>query len=348
MVLLGVAFIALVACGEESDATGTPPVDEGASSSSSSSSSSGSGGPAPGSSSGEPNETVSCPTPSAQSSCTIEAFFAYDVSLTTDASCKTSLYVTGKATPDASDFKLRRYSLTSIEPCAFERDAAFGELAASDVIAANDAGDVVSVGTKAVELLRAGQRIKCEGTLPAAPTHVAVLARDGRVGYLGHYGNVDGKIADISLSKITLTDGACAVAPFPLTGDPLTGINGIALDTKGRLHVADTTYNPKGAERVGIYDADGKLVSSYRGIDPEAYFSPTSITPCKGGICVDGFGAVFSFDENGITRGHAKLQPKEELATLIRYVGSVRGPLFVLGNDDVEPRHLIVDAMVRP
>lgn len=346
--LLGIALSAFLACGGDDDPAAEPPPDDGSSTSSTSSSSSGDNGPKPGSSSGDPNETVSCDAPMAQSSCTIEPFFAYDVELTTDPSCKTSLYVAGKATPDApNDFKVRRYTLKTLDPCVFERDEAFGELAASDVIAADEAGDVLSVGTKAVELLKGDQRIKCDGDLPEAPTHVAVLARDGGVGYLGHYDNVDEKVANLSLSKVTITGDTCAVAALPLTGDPLTGINGIAIDTKGRLHVADTTY-PKGADRIAIYDVDGKFVDSYKGVDPEAYFSPTSITPCKGGICVDGFGAVFAFDENGIPRGHAQLQPKQTITSLIRYVGSTRGPFFVLGNNDVEPRHLVIDAMVRP
>lgn len=347
--VLGIALSAFVACGGDDEPAAEPAPDDGSTSSSTSSSSSGDNGPKPGSSSGDPNETVSCEAPSKQGICTIEAFFAYDVELTTDAGCKTSLYVAGKPTPDApNDFKTRRYTLKTLDPCVFERDTTFPELASSDVIAADEAGNILSVGTKTVELLHGDQRIKCDGTLPEAPTHFAILARDGSAGYLAHYANVNDKVANISFSKVTVTGETCAVAALALTGDPLTGVNSIALDTKGRLHVADTTY-PKGADRIAIYDADGKFVSSYKGVDPDAYFSPTSVTPCKGGMCVDGFGAVFSFDENGIMRGHAKLEPQGgSFNTLIRYIGSTRGPFFVVGNNDVEPRHLLINAMVRP
>jgi hypothetical protein len=347
--LLGIA--AFLACGGSDDAPAdTPPPDDGTSSSSSSSSS-GDNGPKPGSSSGDPNETVNCDAPTKQSTCTLsDPYFAFDVDLTTDKDCKTSLYVSGRPTPEGSDFKVRRYTLKTLDPCVFEKDATFTELVTSDVIGADDAGDVISVGTKVVELLKGDQRIKCDGELPPQQTHLAVLARDGAVGYLGHYDTVNDKIANIVLSKVTITGDTCAVAAFPLTGgDPLSGLNSIAIDTKGRIQVADTTYSgDKRPDRIVIYDADGKLVSTYKGVDPEAYFSPTSITPCKGGVCVDGVDAVFSFDENGILRGHAKLVPKETMATLVRYVGSTRGPFFIVGNNDVEPRHLQVEAMVRP
>jgi hypothetical protein len=36
------------------------------------------------------------------------------------------------------------------------------------------------------------------------------------------------------------------------------------------------------------------------------------------------------------------------MASLVRYVGSTRGPFFIVGNNDAEPRHLQVEAMVRP
>lgn len=308
-------------------------------------------GPKPGSSSGDPNETVSCDAPTKQSACVIaDAYFAFDVDLTTDKDCKTSLYVAGRPTADGSDFKVRKYSLKTLDPCVFEKDATFTELVSSDVIAADDAGNVISVGTKAVELLKGDQRIKCDGDLPAQQTHFAVMAREGNVAYLGHYDNVNDKIANIAMTKVTITGDTCAVAPLTLSGgDPLRGLNGFAIDTKGRLHVADTTYEKdKPAHRIVIYDADGKYVNAYQGVDPEAFFSPTSVTPCKGGMCVDAVDAVFSFDENGIMRGHAKLAPKQTMATLIRYAGSTRGPFFALGNNDVEPRHLVVEAMVRP
>lgn len=347
---LGIAFAAFLACGGSDDTPADTPAPDGTSTSSTSSSS-GDTGPKPGSSSGEPNETVNCDVSTKQSACTIsDPYFAFDVDLTTDKDCKTSLYIAGRPLPDGTDFKVRKYSLKTLDPCVFERDATFTELVSSDVIAADDAGEILSVGTKAVELLKGDQRIRCDGTLPAQATHLAVLAREGGVGYLGHYDIVNEKVANIALTKVTITGDTCAAAPLPLTGgDPLRGLNSIAIDTKGRLHVADTTYEKdQPAHRIVIYDPDGKYVNAYQGVDPEAFFSPTSVTPCKGGICVDAVDAVFSFDENGIMRGHAKLTAKSPSASLIRYIGSTRGPFFVFGNNDVEPRHFQVEAMVRP
>ena len=68
-------------------------------------------------------------------SCTMpadaEGVFYQDAWVTTDASCKTLAYVT------TGNNVLRRYELTSVSPCTFFRDAAFG-LASSGAILVAD------------------------------------------------------------------------------------------------------------------------------------------------------------------------------------------------------------------
>lgn len=341
---------AQVACSSDESPAATPDPDSSSSSTSSTSSSSGENGPKPGSSSGEPNETVKCDLATETVSCTIEAFIGTEVSLTTDASCKTTLYAAGHTSEESFDTVIRRYTLKSLKPCVFERDMAFKESQVGDVIAADDAGDFLSVASKVVELIKGETRITCDGALPTdASTPVAVLARDGSVGYLGHLAyDAGGSLTKATLSKITITGDTCAVAPFETQGDKLTGINGLALDTKGRLHVSDTANKPPGADRVDIFNPDGSLAKTYKLGDPQILFKPQSITACRGGICVDGQQDVVAFDENGIPRSHNELHGIEEFYGLVKFVGTPRGPFFLVGNFGDQHPKLAIDTMKQP
>lgn len=255
-----------------------------------------------------------------------------------------------KKSEDENGFIVRRYTLKAISPCEFERDATLPELESGTLIAADDAGDMLTGIAGAITLIKnGGQRIVCTGKLPSDVDATSiVLARDGTVAYVGHYGYDAGAVVNASISKVTITGDSCVLAPFRTTGTALTGIEGLALDSKGRLHVADNANIPPGAKRVAIYAPDGAFVSAYDSAGDGSYFSPAGITACRGGICVDGFGSVVSFDENGVVRANADLEPLESLSGVIRYLGTPRGPFLLVGGSYDEPRRIIANAMKQP
>lgn len=334
---------------------------DGASSSSSSSSSGGadgasSGGPSgsstsssgtaaqPGSSSGNPSETVACDAASAIARCSIDAdgFAPDDTFLTTDASCKTSLYAVGGGA-------LRKYTLKTGAGCAWDRDPSIADgTRGGQFVAADDAGDILTADTD-VTLIANGQATKC-GSLPAELQGAALtMARDGTVGFYGAIRFENGAASDTAILKVAIANGACSTTTLTLTGAPLTVITGFALDTKGRLHVADDGDVPPATHRVAIYGPTGKLVAEYQSGGTAGDFPQAAgITACKGGMCVDTFGGLVAVDENGVPRASETYQPLDGMAGLVKVVGTVRGPLFLTGAARGATPRLLVETMKQP
>lgn len=287
-------LIAVVACACGSDdAPGGNPSGSSASSSGGGSTSSSSGGSSSGS------QGVGCTAPSVDSDCSVpdgSGFQVSDAVVVTDASCKTVLYLTAAATTGSDAYpKLRRYTVKSIEPCVLERDAAFPELPARGKLAVDDAGSVyVASGGQnpigGIQRLVPGETLVCKNPDNVDFTEfneaAFTVAPDGSVGYASFYDGL--KSPAYKLVKLTADATSCSYSLLQPTGVMLDVANGLAIDGRGRIHIADVRLaSPPGNDRVVIVDKGGAYVAEYKQLLMGAMtWAPTSISRCHLGICL--------------------------------------------------------------
>ncbi|MBX3228337.1 MAG: hypothetical protein KIT84_06775 [Labilithrix sp.] len=285
---------------------------------------------------GAPNESVACPLARAAASCKVPADLT-GVQLgsawaTTDEDCKTTLYIAKIA--DEVTYTLARYTATSIVPtCELVRDEAFTAGEPGDYLAADDDGNVyTSSPTGVVSRIAPLPAVPCESDLDTAasdlrPTAITML-RDGTRGYVAFAKLVDGAPVERRIAKLEPTPAGCKVTAIAL-GQPAKGsIDGLAIDTKGRLHVVDHGEKDKNEDRVAIYLPTGEYVTEYRtGGGGKPLVAVKGITPCRGGLCVEDDGIAVAVDENGAYRAEAPWMPTEATSAHV-FTGTVRGPFF--------------------
>lgn len=291
-----------------------------------------------------PPPAGACPTPPADALCTLPADAAgqsvHDAWMTSTSTCAARLYVAVDSDSPGLQ-KVRRYDVTSVTPsCTLTRDTAFGEIDGDYAIAADDAGTVYGAGwtTDKIRRLAPGAPVDCtlEGidttALDAADVHPfdIAIARDGKVGYVMFAERASGK--QPFLAKLVPTATGCTVSRLATTGGPtLSGMQQIAIDTKGRIHVADDVTGDPGNAQFVIYDGNGAFVSTYAtGADGKKFFSANGVTACQGGMCLDTFATDARVSVDGAFYGEADFQPKVGLNLPVR-VGAPETPAFVVG-----------------
>lgn len=297
---------------------------------------------------GAPNESTSCPLVTESAPCQVPADLT-GVQLgsawaTTDEDCKTKLYV-AKITNDVT-YSLARYTAKSITPsCVLELDTTFEAGEPGDYLAADDSGRVYTVSPKGVvSRIAPLPTVTCASDLEEAasdltPTAITML-REGTRGYVGFAKLVDGTAAQRQIAKLEPTaEGGCKVTSISLSQPVKGSIDGLAIDTKSRVHVVD--HGEKNEDRVAIYLPSGEYVTDYRtGAGAKPLVAVKGITPCRGGLCVEDFGTAVAVDENGVYRAETIWQPGEATSFHV-FVGTVRGPFFSVSAVNGEQKILI-------
>lgn len=287
---------------------------------------------------GAPDEKVVCPLITKSATCTVPAnlkgFSLGSAWATTDEKCKTKLYLSKIIVGDVVDtYELKRYSLKTATPCVIEEDEGFEGGVPGDFLTADDDEKVYSVTPKGVvQRIAPLPVVDCETNLDPAkddlvPTAITML-REGTRGYVAFAKLVDGESVERKIAQLDPTETGCKVTEIKLS-QPINGsIDGLQIDTKGRIHAVD---HAKENDRVAIYLPSGELVTDYRtGAGGEPMKQLRGITACRGGLCVEDSGTAVAVDENGVFRGETVYHPTEATSGHI-FVGTVRGPFFAVG-----------------
>lgn len=280
---------------------------------------------------GSPNESVACPLVTKSTPCKVPADLE-GVQLgsawaTTDEDCKTKLYI-AKITDDVT-YSLARYTAKSITPtCELELDAAFKAGVPGDYLAADDKGKVYTVSPKGVvSRIAPLPAVTCETDVATELTPTAItMLREGTRGYVGFAKVVEGAATERTIAKLEPTDTGCKVTSITLSNPIKGSIDGLAIDTKSRVHVVD--HGEKNEDRVAIYLPSGEYVTEYRtGGGGRPLVAVKGITACFGGLCVEDNGIAVAVDENGVYRAETPWTPSEATSFHV-FVGTVRGPFF--------------------
>jgi hypothetical protein len=287
---------------------------------------------------GAPDEKVVCPLITKSASCEVPAdlkgFSLGSAWATTDEQCKTKLYISKITVGTTVDtYELARYSLKTATPCVIEEDKDFKGGTPGDFLTADDDAQVYSVTPKGVvQRIAPLPVVDCESNVDTSkddliPTAITML-REGTRGYVAFAKLVDGTATERKIAQLDPTAKGCKVTEINLS-QPITGsIDGLQIDTKGRIHAVD---HAKENDRVAIYLPTGEFVTDYRtGAGGEPMKQLRGITACRGGLCVEDSGTAVAVDENGVFRGETVYQPSEATSAHI-FVGTVRGPFFAVG-----------------
>lgn len=289
---------------------------------------------------GAPDEKVVCPLITKTTSCTVPADLATGFSLgsawaTTDEKCKTKLYVSKIIVGKTVDtYELGRYALKSTSPCVLETDKDFAGGVPGDYLAADDDEKVYSVTPKGVvQRIAPLPVVDCESNVDTTkddlrPTAITML-REGTRGYVAfRRDDADGTTVERKIARLDPTPTGCKVTEIELS-QPITGsIDGLQIDTKGRIHAVD---HAKENDKVAIYLPSGEFVISYNtGAGGAPMKQLLGITACRGGLCVEDSSVAVAVDENGKYRAETVYEPSEATSGHI-FVGTVRGPFFAVG-----------------
>ena len=288
---------------------------------------------------GAPDEKVVCPLITKTTSCTVPAdlagFSLGSAWATTDEKCKTKLYVSKIIVGETVDtYELGRYALKSASPCVLETDKDFEGGTPGDYLAADDDEKVYSVTAKGVvQRIAPLPVVDCESDVDTTkddlkPTAITML-REGTRGYVAFRRNdADGTTVERKIAQLDPTPTGCKVTEIKLS-QPITGsIDGLQIDTKGRIHAVD---HAKENDRVAIYLPSGEFVIAYNtGAGGAPMKQLRGITACRGGLCVEDSSIAVAVDENGKYRAETVYEPSEATSGHI-FVGTVRGPFFAVG-----------------
>jgi hypothetical protein len=241
--------------------------------------------------------------------------------------------------PTAVNTKLRRYRLAQNEPCVLERDGNVAEIPVLGEIAVDDAGNVFVASTVEVARVHPGAKVICTKDpaldLTGWSEEAITLSRDGKVGYIGYLKRSGGTQIDRRIVKLTADATSCAITPLAISGVTLGGIDGLALDGKGRLHVADDDVGGA-APRVVVVDASGAFQFAYDQVTGDKLVSISNLSACKSGICGLDLGEAIVFSENGTFVGRGDVTYVEGMR-FPKLRGGPKGPLFVVGTRYVDP-----------
>ncbi|MFO0735032.1 MAG: hypothetical protein U0270_04100 [Labilithrix sp.] len=287
---------------------------------------------------GAPNEPVVCPLVTKSAACAVPAdlkgFSLGSAWATTNEQCKTKLYISKIIVGDVVDtYELKRYSLKTATPCVIEEDKDFKGGVPGDFLTADDDEKVYSVTPKGVvQRIAPLPVVDCETDLDPAkdelqPTAITML-REGTRGYVAFAKLVEGAAVERKIARLDPTEKGCTVTEIKLS-QPISGsIDGLQIDTKGRIHAVD---HAKENDRVAIYLPSGEFVTDYKtGAGGEPMKQLRGITACRGGLCVEDSGTAVAVDENGRFRAETVYTPSEATSAHI-FVGTVRGPFFAVG-----------------
>jgi hypothetical protein len=287
---------------------------------------------------GAPDEPVVCPLITKSASCSVPAdlqgFSLGSAWATTDDKCKTKLYISKITVGETVDtYTLARYSLKSATPCVLAKDEGFAAGVPGDFLTADDDEKVYSVTSKGiVQRIAPLPVVDCDSNVDTTkddlvPTAITML-REGTRGYVAFAKLVDGTAVERKIAQLDPTPDGCKVTEIKLS-QPVNGsIDGLQIDTKGRIHAVD---HAKENDRVAIYLDTGEFVIDYRtGVGGAPMKDLRGITACRGGLCVEDSNTAIAVDENGVYRGETMYQPSEATSGHI-FVGTVRGPFFAVG-----------------
>lgn len=268
--------------------------------------------------------------PAATSFCALpldeeEEYELIDRASTTSEGC-TKLYVASRP-KNGTRARVRRYRMTGSSPCGFSRDETFGEVPAYlSAIAASDDGAVYALGYRVVRRIAPGPPVDCRARGVELGEHALIaIAPTGRTGYVAW--NVT---TTPSFAKLSASEGGCELSPIDVPASTSRDIVGIAVDTQGRLHVAEGGFSTAG--EAYLIGSNGYSVTTY---DPPrdewGRWNQEGITLCGDGTCIPYRRTLASFTVDGRLVAQLEEPAHEGLFFPYAFVGSAGGPLFRLG-----------------
>lgn len=240
--------------------------------------------------------------------------------------------------------QLRRYRLTSEDPCILQRDLTFGSMGATTArtgVAIDDSTHVwISTGARVSRVFPQPTR-RCtmdpgyldDEDFPIFDAGPLYLDEGGKTGWAlgGPPGKLGRFISGTDACSVTLVE-----SPFPFSLRSNT-----PRDEQGRLHVVDGPA----PNTIGIYTATGTFLSSYFAKKSPSDPVATDVTRCAGGVCVlassaTGYELTYATEEGApraVLPAIKGLVPRRIAADRI-------GPVFLAGPSDtkLEPEYQVV------
>jgi hypothetical protein len=203
----------------------------------------------------------------------------------------------------------------------------------------DDAHNVYVLATQpalAIKRVSPGATVTCSNpnnvTLPGYNERTIAIAPDGTFGYAAFvkYDSSTSSEVNPKIVKITADATSCSFAALTPTGVTIDDVASLAIDGKGRLHVADDERaTVAGNERVVILDSNAAFVAEYK--HPKSGFTswaPDSLSRCHRGVCMTSSLDAVNVDDDGKLLGSGYVATPSAFTDSVGLRSHARGALY--------------------